>query len=312
MKVLLVEDDCIACLALDSVLRQCNCEVQTVHDGWSALRAFEADNGPRIAILDWVIPGLDGHELCRMIRQVYSQSYCYIVMLTARGEKRDIVAGLESGADDYLVKPVDFDELKARIGTARRILDMQDHLIASRDSFREQAMHDSVTGLWNRTVIDDTLRREWKRLQRQEGPIGVIVADIDQFKRINDTFGHPTGDRVLTEVAQRMSATLRPYDAIGRYGGDEFLIVLPNTDARETFAVADRLRHAVALRPIVSIGHAVDVAVTVSLGASASDALHAEPNALIIEADAALYRAKNTGRNRAELVVGLEAVHEVR
>lgn len=299
MKILIAEDDRISCLAIEAFLHRWEFEVETVHDGWSALRAFESDDPPRIAILNWMISGLNGPELCQMIHNDATRPYCYLLLLAPRGEKRHFIDGMEAGADDYLAKPVDFWELKARITTARRLLEMQDQLIASKEMLRQQAMHDSLTGLWNRAVIVDSLRREWRRSQRKGTSIGVVMADIDQFRRINESHGQGVGDIVLGEVAQRICSFLRPYDAIGRYGDDELLILLPEVDPTETYAIAERLRYAVASRPIMHAGDVIPV--TISLGAAASDVIHAEPDFLIGEADGALACAKQGGRNRVEL-----------
>lgn len=304
MKILIGEHDRASCLALEVLLHRWGFEVESVHDGWSALRVLDSPNPPRIAILDWMMPGLDGVELCQMLRKESSRPYCYLMLLALRGEKRHFVDGIEAGADDYLAKPVDFWELKSRISTARRMLDMQDQLAAVRDMLREQAMHDPLTGLWNRTVILDTLRREWRRGQRKGTPVGVIMADVDHFKRINDSYGHATGDLVLSEIAQRMCGSLRCYDAIGRYAGEEFLIVLPETDPTETYAVAERLRQAIEGKPIVHVD--TTISVTISLGAAASDRIHSEADFLIGEADTALVCAKQEGRNRVELAATLE------
>lgn len=306
MKILLAEDDRLACLALETFLQRWQFEVETVHDGWSALRALDSDEPPRIALLDWMMPGLDGVELCQMIRKESSRPYCYLCLLAARGEKRHFIDGLEAGADDYLAKPVDFWELSARLGSARRILTIQDQLVASREMLREQATHDPLTGLWNRAVILDTLRREWKRGQRKGSSVGVIMMDVDHLKRINQAYGPHSGDLVLAEIAQRVCASLRCYDAIGRFGAEEFFIVLPETDALETFSIAERLRRAVADQPIVHDQGAIPV--TISLGASASDLLHADADFLVAEAESALARAKAAGCNRAELSSSVEAV----
>lgn len=301
LKILLAEDDRIFALALKNFLHRSGFEVESVHDGLSALGVVQSPAAPRIAIIDWTLPGLDGLELCRRIREESLQksapSYCFILMLTARGEKQDIIDGLGAGADDYLVKPIDFDELKAHLGTAQRIIQLQDQLLTCRNSLRDQATRDSLTGVWNRAMILDIMRSEAKRSQREARSLGAIMADVDHFKVTNDTFGHPAGDQVLSEVARRMVAALRPYDAIGRYGGDEFLALLPGCDIASASAIAERIRGAVAQAPVVHGDIAIRV--TVTLGVSAGSAIQ-DSDSLIGAADLALYRAKNSGRNRVE------------
>ena len=191
-------------------------------------------------------------------------------------------------------------ELKARLNTGRRILGLQEQLIAAREEMRRQAMRDSLTGAWNHAAILDILRREMARSERDGGPISVILADLDHFKRVNDCFGHPAGDEALCEAHHRMAAAMRPYDTIGRYGGEEFLIVLPGCDETDAWQFCERMRASVADRAMLYNGQ--EISVTISAGAAVHDhSVPADAQALLQAADQALYCAKNAGRNRVVL-----------
>jgi diguanylate cyclase (GGDEF)-like protein len=300
MKVLVAEDDRVTRRMLEAIVTECGYEVVAASDGAIACQVLQGEDPPQLAIMDWVMPGMDGRQVCAEVRKTPREAYTYILLLTAKGQKDDIIMGLEAGADDYLIKPFDPHELRARLNTGRRILDLQNQLIAAREAMRAQANHDPLTGVWNRRVILETLTRELIRGQREGRPVGVILADLDHFKRINDTHGHLAGDAVLCEAARRMSAVMRPYDQIGRYGGEEFLIVLPGCDEPNTLKIGERLRHQVAAQPVDHQGRTIPV--TISLGVVVSSgAHHGDAPAFVHAADVALYRAKAGGRNRVEV-----------
>lgn len=297
MRVLMAEDDPVSRRLLAVTLRKWGFDVQAVSDGREACEALDAEDAPRLAILDWMMPEVDGVEVCRRVRQRRDREYTYVILLTARDRKQDILSGLDAGADDYVVKPFDSDELRMRLNTAQRILKLQADLIAAREGLRDQATHDYLTGLWNRSASLDILQRELDRAAREGKEVGLVMADLDEFKHINDRFGHKAGDAALCEVARRMTLALRPYDAVGRYGGDEFLIVLPGLGAATAAELAERLRARVADVPIRAAGE--NIPVTMTFGVTSSrGATGADMSALVNVADEAMYSAKRAGRNR--------------
>lgn len=296
MRVLIAEDDPISRRVLQATLTKWGYEVVVACDGKEAWEQLQADDAPTLAILDWMMPHMDGPEVCKHVRQREGAEYAYLILLTARGQKQDVIEGMAAGADDYITKPFNTGELEVRLRAAKRILDLQSELIAAREALREQATHDALTGLWNRSAILEILSREISRSDRENQNIGVVMADLDHFKSINDTFGHKAGDMVLREAARRMKSVLRTYDSLGRYGGEEFLIVLPGCDTENSINQAERLREAIASEPFMLNDQPLPV--TVSLGAFAKNSTElVSPDSLINSADTALYDAKHAGRN---------------
>jgi diguanylate cyclase (GGDEF)-like protein len=221
-------------------------------------------------------------------------------LLTGKGGRQHLVAGLEAGADDYLVKPCDPEELRARLAAGRRILRLQDHYLASQEALRDLAAHDPLTGLWNRAGLIDRLDRELARVRRGGSSLAVVIADLDHFKLVNDRYGHLAGDEVLRSAARRMQETLRPYDTAGRYGGEEFLLILPDCDRENAVRLAERVRQRIRGEPVDTDDAAIPL--TVSLGvAVARPGVSSDATSLIAAADQALYRAKETGRDRVEV-----------
>ena len=296
MKVLVADDDPIPRRLVEAALQQAGYEPVVAVNGEHALRILSEPNSPRLVVLDWEMPRLDGLSVCRALRAGRPEPYVYVLMLTSHDRPEAIVEGLDAGADDYVRKPCDLEELKARLRAATRILTLQDQLVASREASREQAMRDGLTGLLNRAAVLDALQQECSRTDRIGGTFGVIMVDVDHFKSINDTYGHLIGDGVLREVAARLRATLRTYDSIGRFGGEEFLVIAPGCAAIGARELAERLRHAVGDTPITYSGRTLPV--TISLGVSAGAGSPAR-DALLHGADEALYAAKSHGRNRA-------------
>ncbi|MGH9404191.1 MAG: GGDEF domain-containing protein [Terriglobia bacterium] len=297
MRVLIAEDDPVSRRVLQAHLVKWGYDVRVTRDGQEAWDALQTDDCPNLAIFDWMMPSMDGVEVVRRLRARASSTYVYVLLLTAKGQKEDIIAGLEAGADDYLTKPFDAQELQARLRTGSRILDLQSELIAAHEALRKEATHDYLTGVWNRAGILDILQRECARMVRTKGKIAVIMADIDHFKAVNDTYGHLAGDDVLREVSRRMQSSVRSYDSIGRYGGEEFVIVLPDSEAMSGTQQAERLRNSVGEQPVETAG--LMISVTLSLGVAVMSQSHSDDyQALLRVADAALYRAKESGRNQ--------------
>jgi diguanylate cyclase (GGDEF)-like protein len=300
--VLIAEDDPIFRRVLQSWFTRWEYQVTAVENGLDAWEVLQKDDAPQLAVLDWIMPGLDGIELCRRIRGRDNGPYRYVILLTAKDHKEDIVAGLESGADDYLTKPFDVEELRARVRAGKRILDLQAALIKAQSALQFEAAHDGLTAIWNRSAILDLLIGEMERSRRNGDSMGIIMADIDFFKNVNDSHGHLVGDAVLREVGHRLQSGLRSYDSVGRYGGEEFLIVVPGCDALNLKVTAERLRHRIADKPIDTT--AGPVAVTLSLGLAATQITVSGligREALLHDADQALYAAKAGGRNRVEI-----------
>lgn len=297
-RVLIAEDDAMSRKILQSWLENWGYQVTVAEDGAAAWKMLQQEQAPELLILDWVMPTIDGMELCRRIRDRRQGAYQYILLVTSRDEKQNVVKGLDAGADDYLTKPLDRNELQARLSVGKRILNLQRGLIQAREDLRFQATHDALTGVLNRGTILDQLQRELERAIRSESDTGVLMLDLDHFKQVNDTFGHLAGDAVLKEVTRRMSQSVRSYDLVGRYGGEEFLIVIPDCDQDQLQECAERIRSSIAGEPVI---HSSDLSITVSIGGAAGIPGNATVSDILATADTALYKAKNTGRNRAVL-----------
>jgi len=309
VKILVAEDDPTSRRLLEALLAKWEFEVISVSQGEAAWEILRQKDAPRMAILDWMMPGMDGVEVCRQVRKRGEAPHIYIIFLTAKGQKSEIVEGLEAGADDYLSKPFDSYELHARLRAGRRMVEMQDQLLAARDALQEEVIHDSVTGLLNRPGALSVLERELARADRMNSTVAVAMIDIDRFKTINDTYGHMAGDAVLREVGRRLSSIVRRYDAIGRYGGDELIAVISGCDESGAWTFADKLRSLIDHRGISTSEGVVHVTLSVGV-ALGNGASHPNPQDLIRAADTALYRAKAGGRNRVELAGSEETLRQ--
>jgi diguanylate cyclase (GGDEF)-like protein len=296
MKILIADDEPVSRRLLEGTLKKLGHDVLAVEDGTQAVATLMASDGPRLAILDWMMPGSDGLAVCREVRK-RAAPYTYVILLTSRDRRSDMVEALDAEVDDFLTKPYDAVELRARLRSGERVLLLQETLLLAQEALRHEATHDRLTGLWNRARIFDHLKREARRSEREKTSLAVLLADLDHFKQINDTYGHGVGDTVLHEAGQRMRSVLRDYETVGRYGGEEFLIVLSKADMAVGRQVAERLRGAVGNTPILHNTTAVNVKVSVGL---ASTMAGFDPTALVHAADSALYRAKQQGRNRVE------------
>jgi two-component system, cell cycle response regulator len=301
MKILIADDEAVSLRMLEKTLERAGYEVTAVSDGRKAVEELCRPEGPRLALLDWVMPQLDGPAVCRTVRRKRSQRHVYLVLLTSKSSKEDIVEGLESGADDYLTKPFDPGELKARLHTGMRILELEDNLVEAREDMRYKATHDSLTSLLNRGTILELLAGELNPKRRDKHPISIVLGDLDHFKLVNDNYGHILGDEVLREVARRMLRSVRSYDFVGRYGGEEFLVVLNNCSAVETaMDRAEEIRKAIGGSPIRTTQGPITI--TMSLGVSVSRPYDTLPlEEVLCEVDDALYAAKSAGRNCCRL-----------
>jgi len=292
MKILIADDDFISSKALETNLKEWGYDVVSARDGNQAWELAKT-NDIRLAILDWNMPGLDGIELSHRIRNENlkeDSKYTYIILLTGRGGQDDIIQGLSTGADDYMTKPYSFVELKYRVQNGERIIKNEDKRI-------RLASLDNLTKLWNRNKIFDFLDTELKRGERENTPTGVVMIDIDHFKRINDRYGHLIGDEVLVEVADRLKNAIRPYDRIGRYGGDEIFVVLPNCGNKEARIIAKRLYDSVAKEKIATeVG---SLKINISIGCVSNEKFTQVSKMELIQAsDTALLSAKKKGRDR--------------
>jgi diguanylate cyclase (GGDEF)-like protein len=244
---------------------------------------------------------MTGVEVCRRIRQRDSEPYTYILLLTSKSQKEDLIEGMEAGADDYITKPFDQNELQVRLRAGIRLVDLQTQLLKAREDLRDQATRDSLTRLWNRSSILTELARELARAARESRPLGVVIVDLDHFKHINDTYGHLAGDAVLREAARRMQNSIRQYDSIGRYGGEEFLILFPGCSEADSYAQAERLRRQLALTEMPVNDSSVRVTASFGVTVALPGEIWTEEE-LIRTADEALYIAKKSGRNRVEIL----------
>lgn len=295
MRVLIADDSATSRILLRSALLRWGYEVVVAENGLQAWEILAAADSPAMAILDWVMPHMTGPEVCRKVRETHREPYTYILLLTSKNTKDETVEGLEAGADDYIVKPFDEHELQVRLRAGKRIVDLQMQMMQAREELRERANKDLLTMLPNRPAIAARLEEELSRCHRDRRTVGVILLDIDHFKKINDTYGHFAGDAVLRETALRLRGNMRPYDAVGRYGGEEFLVVLPNCDLEQAAVQAERMRHKLHASAMIVDG--AEMRVSASFGVTVSDGSERNPDLFVRVADEALYRAKASGRN---------------
>ena len=299
MKILIAEDDPVSRRLLQALLQKWGYEVTVASDGEEAWELLQQEGAPRLAIIDWMMPKMDGAEVCRKVRATEGGAYVYLLLLTAKTQKEDIVRGIGAGADDYVTKPFDANELNARLRAARRILDLQADLVSARESLRMQATHDYLTGLPNRLLFSDRLTQRLAQCRRSKQSLAVLYLDLDRFKLINDTFGHSFGDRVLNSVATRLTSCLREIDTLARMGGDEFTILLNEVDTPDGASETARRILETLCAPF-SIDDR-ELFVTASIGISMFPHSGRDVETLVQNADSAMYQAKKQGKNSCHL-----------
>jgi diguanylate cyclase (GGDEF)-like protein len=296
--ILLAEDSAIYRHLIESHLKEWGFDFACAKDGKEAWRLLMRRDAPRLALLDWVLPEIDGIDLCRRLRErPEDEPYTYTILLTSKSRKHEMLEAMDAGVDDFLAKPFDPLELKARLLVGKRIVDLQQKLVSANDALHFAASHDFLTGAWNRAEILAFMQRELARARRDSTPVGIVLLDVDHFKKVNDEFGHETGDSVLKEITKRLSTSLREYDGIGRYGGEEFLLVIPGCNLATTIRRANQIRESISIQPIQTLLGAM--AITVSMGATVGEST-ANSELFLRSADTALYQAKRNGRNRVE------------
>lgn len=302
--ILLVDDDRFIRRITEDALVRLGYKVETAANGKIALEMLVEGDYP-LVISDWVMPEMDGVELCRAIRESHRKQYTYIILLTSQARQDDIIKGLEAGADEYLVKPVNPAELTVRIKTARRILDLERSLQRSLGEIKRLSLTDALTGAFNRRYLDDRLLQELKRAYRYERPLSIAMLDLDHFKAVNDRYGHQAGDAVLRICASQVRESIRgEVDWLARYGGEEFIVVLPETDLNGALIVAERLRKMISGLVISEEGHEIRVTASIGVVSHTPSEQNLAVNAeqLVHIADTCLYRAKQNGRNQ---VIGI-------
>lgn len=298
-EVLVVDDSPVYRKLVEHVLSSESCSLLFARDGAEAMKLFE-QHSPGIVITDWMLPDFCGFELCQRIRSDNTRPYTYIIVMTSNAEKDNLVKGLEAGADDYLTKPFDPAEMLARIGVGRRIINLNRELAAKSLMLEEMARTDPLTGLPNRRAIEEWAARQVRGAARHGFPLWVVVGDIDNFKSINDTFGHDAGDMVLKTFADVLKKNTRASDICGRLGGDEFLLVITHIESEQVELTVNRFRQQFAELSFPL--HGQNVCVTASFGAAG---MHShkpqEFDVLVRLADQMLYEAKRSGRNQVRV-----------
>jgi two-component system, cell cycle response regulator len=294
--VLIAESNKSLRVSFEKMFRNWGFDVVLAKNSTEALQVLRSRKPLDFAILGRQLTGINGVELCRRINERPSERMPYLFVLANRGGTKDVVEALESGADEYLTAPIDERQLKARLAAASRILKRRDDLINAREAFRDQAVRDALTGVWTRRAILEILEADLSRAPGNARSTGVLLLDLDHFKSVNDTYGHLAGDQVLAEAGRRLSRQLRSYDSIGRYGGEEFLVVAPGCEEDELCELAERLCSAIESEPMQAGQHEINV--TLSIGVATASTIDGPATNAIENADVALYAAKKAGRNR--------------
>ena len=297
MKLLIADDSNVVRMMLLGVTKHWGYDVILAENGEQAWQIMQQKDAPKLLLLDWEMPKMNGIEVCERVIAQNPENPAYILLLTSRTESEDIVEGLSKGASDYISKPFDSAELQVRLQVGKRMIEMQEKLNSTMLKLTVLASHDVLTGILNRRAIMQALNIEIQRIERQNKILVIGMCDIDNFKNVNDTYGHLVGDEVIKEVAKRMQLVLREYDVLGRYGGEEFLVITPTDHIDSGIIAFQRICHAVSSQPIKIDD--LSLTVTISCGVTTYSSKSDKENIsmLISRADQALYQAKDAGRN---------------
>ncbi len=302
MKILIADDDPSIRKQLEISLVKWGYDVIGFSDGHAAWQHIQSKESPSLLILDWDMPGISGTEICKSVRELKIEPSPYIILLTAKDNVEDIAEGLDSGADDYITKPFFPHELNARLKAGVRVLKLQEQLMDSRDRLEVEATHDFLTGIFNRRAIIESLQTEIDRSYRESKSLSIALFDLDNFKAINDTYGHLAGDEILCETTKKINSAMRPYDSFGRYGGEEFLLVLPNCDFDNAKHISERIRKLISDNSIETTEGMIKV--TISVGVCVlRGGKQFDVDSIIKVADESLYKAKDNGRNCIEISI---------
>lgn len=294
-KLLLVEDDEDYRQLVEKKLLSSGYDVISAGNGIEALEALKT-NDIRLLITDWAMPQMSGRDLIKSIRSDGEKPYVYIIVLSAYSTVEDIVRGIDVGADDYLTKPFNLVELDARIKIGERIIDLESRLQNSIAEQAHMAQIDHLTKVFNRRYLFDIGQQIFEQGRRYKHRMALLMIDIDRFKLVNDAYGHDVGDEVLVQISKRFAKSIRNVDILGRQGGEEFIVLMPESSASGAHRVAERLRASLSGVPIKSSGPTISL--TVSIGIAIQETATPDLQALMKKADIALFRAKKAGRNR--------------
>jgi two-component system cell cycle response regulator len=299
MKVLVIEDDPTQCLLLKRQLERAGHLVFAEQDPYATMEVMWREQ-IQLMITDWEMPGLNGLDLIRQIREADLPFYVYIIMITGKHERHDVVKGLDAGADDYLVKPFDLREFLARVAVGERIIRLETRLRQANQEMERLVNIDYLTGLLNRRAIYATAQNELERCRRTNQPVSILFLDLDDFKKINDQYGHLVGDEALKAVAKTLQANVRPYDLCGRWAGDEFILILPGVNAQDAGAIAERIRNCIAQIHLPVEEEAVPVSASIGVHVVNVVSSVGDLTTILSQADQALYRAKDKGGAQIE------------
>lgn len=300
MEIFIADDDPVSLGFLESMLLKWGYSVISAPDGATAWDHLQKENSPNLIILDWMMPGMSGLDICEEVRSQASLNPPYIILLTSRNNTSDVIAGLNKGANDYVTKPYDRNELLARIRVGERMIQLQNELNRIKEELAYKAHHDELTGIYNRRAIFSILQKELIRASREKSGLALCICDIDHFKQVNDQYGHQAGDEILLKFVSAISLNLRGYDSIGRIGGEEFCIVAPTRKNTGINGIFQRICSSIAKTEFST--NAGQLSITASFGVThnlAEDSVES----IVARADSALYEAKNKGRNQVVFVI---------